>query len=206
MAALEKGRMSVFLAGKKEVANHILPLIKCSFHIVLYTGKLGTALIPKAISNNFTCLQLIAASEALMIAKKAGMDLKVFWDCIRASAGNSFVWETGAPFIMNGSYDPSFTIDLQCKDNNLVMKIADDFGVPLELMSYITAKYSVAKQKYGDDAPCYIGAKMIEDTMKENLQCEKFDTWSYGIDNIDGSCVIRHKGIDLDENSAIKTL
>ena len=37
-----------------------------------------------------------------MMAKKAGVDLRSFFDAIRMSAGNSFVWETEAPLVFNG--------------------------------------------------------------------------------------------------------
>ena len=93
-------------------------------------------------------------------AKRAGLDLKVFWDCIRASAGNSFVWETGklmifhlhnlkrvlkkkllhlflgGPMVMQGTYDPSFTIELQSKDNQLGYEMARKYGVPMELLGH----------------------------------------------------------------------
>ena len=55
--------------------------------------------------------------------------MKTFWDCIRASAGNSFVWETGGPMVMQGTYDPSFTIDLQSKDNQLGCDMAKKYKV-----------------------------------------------------------------------------
>ena len=64
-----------------------------------------------------------------MLAKRAGPDMKTFWDCIRASAGNSFVWETGGPMVMQGTYDPSFTIDLQSKDNQLGYDMAKKYKV-----------------------------------------------------------------------------
>ena len=65
----------------------------------------------------------------LFLAKRAGLDMKTFWDCIRASAGNSFVWETGGPMVMQGTYDPSFTIDLQSKDNQLGYDMAKKYKV-----------------------------------------------------------------------------
>ena len=65
----------------------------------------------------------------LSTAKRAGLDMKTFWDCIRASAGNSFVWETGGPMVMQGTYDPSFTIDLQSKDNQLGYEMAKKYKV-----------------------------------------------------------------------------
>ena len=64
-----------------------------------------------------------------LLAKRAGLDMKTFWDCIRASAGNSFVWETGGPMVMQGTYDPSFTIDLQSKDNQLGYDMAKKYKV-----------------------------------------------------------------------------
>ena len=65
----------------------------------------------------------------IFLAKRANLDLKTFWDCIRASAGNSFVWETGGPMVFQGTYDPSFTIELQNKDNQLGYQIAKKYKV-----------------------------------------------------------------------------
>ena len=84
---------------------------------VIYTGVMGTALIPKVLSNMLTCVYNQAMGEVFMIGKRAGVDMRTMWDCIRASSGNSFVWETGGPMLMQGTYDPSFSIALQCKDN-----------------------------------------------------------------------------------------
>ena len=101
----------------------MLAMINLSYRLskrernVLYTGAMGTALIPKVLSNMLTCVHNLAMGEAFMVGKRAGVDMRVMWDAIRASSGNSCVWETGGPMLMQGTYDPSFTIALQCKDN-----------------------------------------------------------------------------------------
>ena len=46
--------------------------MKASFQNVLYTGPLGTAMIPKVFSNLLCAVNIIAAAEAMMVAKKAG--------------------------------------------------------------------------------------------------------------------------------------
>ena len=71
-----------------------------------------------------TCVHNIAMGEVFMVAKQSGVDMRTCFDCIRASAGNSFVWETAGPMVMQGTYDPSFSLGLQCKDNQLGYQIA----------------------------------------------------------------------------------
>ncbi len=116
-------------------------MMKASFQNVLYTGALGTALIPKVFSNILAAVNIIAAAEVMMVAKKAGLDLKTFWDCVRPSSGNSFVWETGGPMVMQGTYDPSFDISLHCKDNQLCFDIAKRHKVrnKSSIMNYISS-------------------------------------------------------------------
>jgi len=196
LEALKKGQMTTLVAGEKDVFEYIRPILDASYHNVLFTGPLGTALIPKAISNTFASMICIAAAEALIICKRAGMDEKTAFDAFRASTGNSFVFETAVPMICQGTYDPSFTLDLHCKDNQLVHDFARRLGVPIELLGHVQQMYNRALSKYGPDAPCYIPAKLVEDACHESLQNDAFKDWSYSIENVDGSAVIRHKGID----------
>merc|ERR1712080_393182 len=91
--------MTTLVAGDRAVFDYIRPVLDASYSNVLFTGPLGTALVPKAISNTFAAMTCIAAAEALVVCKRAGMDEKTTWDAIRASTGNSFVWETAVPMI-----------------------------------------------------------------------------------------------------------
>lgn len=69
--------------------------------------------------------------------------------------------------------------------------------VPLELLGHVQQIYNRALYSYGESAPCYSPPKMLEDALMENLRCDDFKNWSYSIQNIDGSAVIRHHGVDL---------
>ncbi len=39
------------------------------------------------------------------------------------------MWETGGPFIFNGTYDTSFSLDLQVKDVHLMYEMAKEAEV-----------------------------------------------------------------------------
>jgi len=203
LEALKKGQMTVFMAGEKDLADTVRPMLEDIYCNVLYTGKMGTALIPKVLSNMLTCVHNLAMGEVFMIAKKAGVDMRTTFDCIRASSGNSFVFETGGPMLMQGTYDPSFSIALQCKDNRLGYQIATKHKVPMEILGHAMQTYNRAMYQYGDEAPCYIAPKMLEEACHVDLRCEEFKDWSYSIENVDGSSVIRHHGIDIKRNTPL---
>jgi 3-hydroxyisobutyrate dehydrogenase-like beta-hydroxyacid dehydrogenase len=84
------------------------------------------------------------------------LDLKTFWDCIRASAGNSFVWETGCPMVFQGTYDPSFSIELQNKDNQLGYQIAKKYKVHncLQIICFKFSPILVTMMNYGQPSWC----------------------------------------------------
>merc|ERR1740128_98998 len=84
LEALKKGQMTVFMAGENTLAEEVRPMLESIYCNVIYTGKMGTALIPKVLSNMLTCVHNLAMGEVFMIAKKSGVDMKTCFDCIRA--------------------------------------------------------------------------------------------------------------------------
>ena len=94
--------------------------------VVVLCGKVGAGAIAKVVSNMLAFTNMVAASECMMIAKKAGLDLENFFDAIRVSAGNSFAWETVVPHIFNQKYESGWTMDLACKDMNLSNLLGQD--------------------------------------------------------------------------------
>lgn len=206
LEALKKGQMTVFLAGDKDIADEMMPMMEDIYCNVLYTGRMGTALIPKVLSNMLTCVHNLAMGEVFMVGKRAGVDMKTMWDCIRASSGNSFVWETGGPMLMQGTYDPSFTIALQCKDNRLGYQIATKHRVPIEILGHAMQAYNKTMYAYGDEAPCYSSPRMLEEALGVDLRCEGFEDWRYSIQNVDGSSVIRHHGIQTKRTKPVQSI
>lgn len=206
LEALKKGQMTVFLAGEKEIADELMPMMEDIYCNVLYTGVMGTALIPKVLSNMLTCVHNLAMGEVFMVGKRAGVDMRVMWDAIRASSGNSFVWETGGPMLMQGTYDPSFSIALQCKDNRLGYQIATKHRVPIEILGHAMQAYNKTMYSYGDEAPCYSSPRMLEEALGVDLRKEGFEKWRYSIQNVDGSSVIRHHGIETKRTLPIQSI
>ena len=71
--------------------------------------------------------------------------------------------------------------------------------VPLELLGHAQQILHRAMYTYGEDAPCYSAPRMLEEALKTDLRCDDFKDWSYSIESVDGSSIIRHHGIKLDQ-------
>jgi hypothetical protein len=95
---------------------------------IFHMGPLGSSAIIKVITNMLAFIHLKATSEALMLAKRGGLDLAQSWHAIAASSGNSFVHETEGALILNGSYDIAFNIDLALKDLGFALGFGKEFG------------------------------------------------------------------------------
>ena len=141
---------------------------------VLYMGQLGNAAIIKVITNMLAFIHLVAAGEALMLAKRGGLDLAQSFEAIKASSGNSFVHETESQVILNGSYNINFTMDLACKDLGFAMQMGRDFGVPLDLAGLTEQTFIRARSQYGGSAWSSQVVKLLEDALGTDLRAPGF--------------------------------
>jgi 3-hydroxyisobutyrate dehydrogenase len=137
-------------------------------------GRLGSASIIKVITNMLAFIHLVAAGEALMLAKRGGLDLAKSFHAIRASSGNSFVHETESQVILNGSYDIGFTMDLACKDAGFATRMGREFGVPLKLAGLVEQIFIQAREQFGGDAWSSMVVKILEDALGEELRAPGF--------------------------------
>lgn len=143
------GNISIFAGGSREAFEKVLPLLTTLGRRVLHTGPVGSASVLKVVTNYLATANLCAITEALTVAKKAGMDLNTTYEAIRISSGNSFVHETESQVILNGSRDISFTMDLVNKDVGLFDALGKRLGVPLEMSPLVLDIFKDGQERYG---------------------------------------------------------
>ena len=168
------GDITVLVGGEKAVFDANLPLFKAIGGEVFHMGPLGSASVIKVITNMLAFIHLVAAGEALMLAKRGGLDLAQAFHAIKASSGNSFVHETESQVILNGSYNINFTMDLACKDLHFAHELGREFGVPLELAGLVEQTFIRAKSQYGGSAWSSQVVKLLEDALGTDLRAPGF--------------------------------
>ncbi len=170
----KRGEITMLVGGKKDVFELHEKAIRAMGNQIFHMGDVGSASIIKVITNMLAFIHLKASTEALMLAKRGGLDLAQAWAAIKASSGNSFVHETEGALILNGSYDVGFDMDLALKDLDFALTFGREFGVPLQLAAATEQTYVEAKAAYGGDAQSPKIAKLLEDRLNTDLRAKGF--------------------------------
>jgi 3-hydroxyisobutyrate dehydrogenase len=169
-----RGQITVLLGGETALIDRHRPALEVIGNRMFHMGPLGSAAVIKVITNMLAFIHLKATSEALMLARRGGLDLAQAWEAIRASSGNSFVHETEGALILNGSYDIAFSVDLALKDLGFALGFGREFGVPLDLAAATEQTYVAAKAAYGGAAQSPMIAKLLEDLLGTDLRAAGF--------------------------------
>lgn len=128
----------VLMAGAEEkVFKENEPLLKAMGKHIYYTGGVGKGQTVKMINQLLVGAHQVAAAEALVMAKKLGMDLKVLHDIISNSVGDSAVWRMFGPRMIDRDFEPRGAINTMTKDLRAIMQTAVELGTPI-LVSSIT--------------------------------------------------------------------
>ena len=168
------GNISIFVGGERDDFERALPVLTTMGRRILHVGPLGAASVLKVVTNYLASVHLVALGEALMTARRAGMDLSTTYEAIRISSGNSFVHETESQVILNGSYNINFTMDLVVKDMSLFQQLADLHGIPLELSPLVLDVFRRGEQVYGSRAWSSGIVKLLEDACGVDLRAPGF--------------------------------
>jgi 3-hydroxyisobutyrate dehydrogenase len=168
------GQMTLLVGGDEVVFERLKPLPEIMSGQMVYMGAIGNASLIKAVTNLLCLVDLVAMGEALMLAKRGGLDLARCYEAITASSGTSREFEDWAPVILNGSFNTGFTTDLGLKDLGFVTELGRRLDVPLKLATLVEQMFLASRVRYGGDAWTAHVVKMMEEATGEELRAEGF--------------------------------
>lgn len=112
----------------------------------------GAASTVKMINQMLCGIHVAASCEALAFATRAGANPKAVYEVITHGAGNSLAFETRAPNVFAGDFQPRGVIEIFTKDLGIVADVARNLNFPLPLMSSALQQYlATAARGYARD-------------------------------------------------------
>jgi 3-hydroxyisobutyrate dehydrogenase len=166
--------ITVLVGGDEAVYERHLDLFQAVGGKVFYIGSLGKASVIKVITNMLAFIHIASSAEAFMLAKRSGIDLRLAWEVIRASSGNSFIHETESTTILSGSYDIGFTFDLCLKDMGFALRLGRELDVPLDVAGTVEQLNIRGRARYGGGAQSPMVARLLEEACGTDLRAPGF--------------------------------
>ena len=98
---------------------------------IVHVGPNGAGQVVKLCNQVAGGLNLLAAAEAVGLARRAGVDPEKMLEVVSAGAAGSWMLSNLAPRAVRGDYAPGFMVDLMQKDLRLVLDAAHETHTPL---------------------------------------------------------------------------
>jgi 3-hydroxyisobutyrate dehydrogenase len=125
--------LAVMVGGDADLFARFEPVLQTIGSNVFNTGPVGTGNVAKLINNQLAFINMMAMNEALVMGAKAGIDVVLLRDIVRASSGDSYAWGGGAQAVLKDRLPARFTTTLACKDIGLAQELANETGVDAAL-------------------------------------------------------------------------
>jgi 2-hydroxy-3-oxopropionate reductase len=140
------GTIAVMVGGKKDFFDKYKDIMDVMGGSVVYVGKIGAGNTTKLCNQIVVALNIAAVSEAMVLAKKAGVDPDLVYQAIRGGLAGSTVMDAKAPMMMDRNFKPGFRIDLHIKDMTNALETSRAVGAPLPMAALAMEIMQAIKQ------------------------------------------------------------
>ncbi len=122
--AAEKGELVYYVAGDDGALEQVRKFLEASSKAIVEIGEIGQATTVKIATNIVTAATVQAGAEALALVTKSGIAPEKLLAAFRNNAAQSATLAMKLPKIIEGDFEPHFSVKHMLKDTQLAGKIA----------------------------------------------------------------------------------
>lgn len=127
--AAENGELVYYVGGDETALRQARPVLEASSKEIIEIGKVGDATTIKVATNMVTAASVQGAAEALALISKSGLPVEKFADAMRNNGSNSPTLDMKLPMMMEGNFEPHFSVKHMLKDVVIATRLARAFGM-----------------------------------------------------------------------------
>ncbi len=149
--AARAGTLQVFVGGDAAVLERCRPVLEALAdpQRIIRVGGNGAGYTAKLLVNLLWFGQAVATGEALLLARRAGIELDVLRQTLATSAASSAFIRDDLGALLDGDYLTSFGLDRCCEELTAVAELARELGVPSQLTQVVEQTYQRALRRFG---------------------------------------------------------
>lgn len=141
------GKLSIMVGGDKEAFDAVLPIFQALGTNIVYQGKAGSGQHTKMCNQIAIASNMIGVAEAMVYAKKSGLDPEKVLQSIASGAAGSWSLSNLAPRMMKGDFAPGFYIKHFLKDMKIALEEAEKLGMDAPGLSLAYSLYNELADK-----------------------------------------------------------
>ena len=138
----KEGTLTIMVGGPQAAYDECLPVFQAMGRKVTRMGESGAGQLTKLANQILVACSMLAVSECMVFAKKAGLDQKKVIDALGAGAASSWTLVNLAPRAVERDFAPGFKVKLLQKDLKLVLSAASELKVALPNTSIANQLYN----------------------------------------------------------------
>jgi 2-hydroxy-3-oxopropionate reductase len=124
-----EGTLAIMAGGPEDAFNKVKDMLSAMGSSVTLVGEIGSGNVTKLANQIIVALNIAAVGEAMVLAKKAGVDPGKVYQAIRGGLAGSTVLDAKMPLILAGNFKPGFRIELHIKDLMNAIDTANELNV-----------------------------------------------------------------------------
>ncbi|MCY3757178.1 MAG: 2-hydroxy-3-oxopropionate reductase [Acidobacteria bacterium] len=137
-----QGTLSIMVGGEESVFLRVKPILECMGKSVVRVGEVGAGGFAKLSNQVIVAGVLQAVSEAMVLAKKAGVDIQLVYEAIRGGMAGGRTLDMKIPAFVEGKFEPGFKMDLHIKDIRNALLAGKALGVALPSTGLVHEMFS----------------------------------------------------------------
>jgi 3-hydroxyisobutyrate dehydrogenase len=141
----QKGTLTIVVSGDENTYKNHLNIFTVLGKQIFYMGDYGVASTMKLINNTVLGSFLNVLCEAIIFAKKAGIDQNLAIKVLENGAGKSMVLDAKKEKLLNEDYSTHFSVALIHKDLTYAIDVANKIGAVSNYSSISREFYNSAR-------------------------------------------------------------
>lgn len=125
------GTLSIMVGGEEAAFEKAKPVLEALGKTITRIGDSGAGQVAKACNQICVAQHIVAAGEAMLLAKSAGADPEKVRQALLGGAAGSKALEMHAKRMLDHDFNPGFKAKLHAKDMHIARKLAEEFGLDL---------------------------------------------------------------------------
>lgn len=135
------GTLSIMVGGKPEIYEKCKPILEAMGKTITYIGGNGDGQVCKAVNQILVGTAMLGVAEALVFAKKAGVDVEKVHQAVSGGAAGGWQLTNNGGRVLKGDMSPGFKIKDYLKDLGIIMETAAETKMPLPATSLVLQMY-----------------------------------------------------------------